>query len=93
MFANYSIEKYKSDIDKNGIEVVWLNILEYCNFKGGTYYSDLRRKHGYEESHNIKLWCMGNEMDCEQKILPMLSNTQMKQTERNGVWIATVLVW
>ena len=39
------------------------NILEYCNFKGGTYYSDLRRKHGYEEPHNIKLWCMGNEMD------------------------------
>jgi len=39
------------------------NILEYCNFKSGTYYSDLRRKHGYEEPHNIKLWCMGNEMD------------------------------
>lgn len=39
------------------------NILEYCNFKEGTYYSDLRKKHGYEEPHNIKLWCMGNEMD------------------------------
>ncbi len=39
------------------------NILEYCNFKKGTYYSDLRRKHGYEEPHNIKLWCLGNEMD------------------------------
>lgn len=32
MFANYSIEKYKSDIDKNGIEEVWLNILEYCKY-------------------------------------------------------------
>ena len=39
------------------------DILEYCNFKKGTYYSDLRRKHGYEEPHNIKLWCLGNEMD------------------------------
>lgn len=39
------------------------NVLEYCNFKGGTYYSDLRKKHGYEEPHNIKLWCLGNEMD------------------------------
>lgn len=39
------------------------NILEYCNFKGGTYYSDLRKKHGYQEPHNIKLWCLGNEMD------------------------------
>lgn len=39
------------------------NILEYCNFKEGTYYSDLRKSHGCKEPHNIKLWCMGNEMD------------------------------
>lgn len=39
------------------------NVLEYCNFKGGTYYSDLRKKHGYENPHNIKVWCLGNEMD------------------------------
>jgi len=39
------------------------NIIEYCNVKGGTYYSDLRRSHGYEEPHDIKLWCLGNEMD------------------------------
>lgn len=39
------------------------NIIEYCNVKGGTYYSDLRKSHGYEEPHNIKLWCLGNEMD------------------------------
>jgi alpha-N-arabinofuranosidase len=39
------------------------NLVEYCNHPGGTYYSDLRRSHGYEEPHNIKLWCLGNEMD------------------------------
>lgn len=39
------------------------NLLEYCNFEGGTYYSDLRRAHGYAEPHNIKVWCLGNEMD------------------------------
>ncbi len=39
------------------------NLLEYCNFPGGTYYSDLRRSHGYEKPHNIKMWCLGNEMD------------------------------
>ncbi|MBE5927931.1 MAG: alpha-N-arabinofuranosidase [Lachnospiraceae bacterium] len=39
------------------------NVLEYCNFKGGTYYSDLRKKHGVDEPYNIKLWCLGNEMD------------------------------
>lgn len=44
------------------------NLLEYCNFKGGTYWSDLRRKHGYEEPHNIKVWCLGNEMDGDWQI-------------------------
>lgn len=39
------------------------NLLEYCNFEGGTYYSDLRKAHGCEKPHNIKLWCLGNEMD------------------------------
>ena len=39
------------------------NVLEYCNFKEGTYYSDLRKSHGYKDPHNITLWCLGNEMD------------------------------
>lgn len=39
------------------------NLVEYCNHKGGTYWSDLRKSHGVEEPHNIKLWCLGNEMD------------------------------
>lgn len=38
-------------------------LLEYCNFKGGTQMSELRRSHGYEEPHNVKTWCLGNEMD------------------------------
>ncbi len=39
------------------------NLVEYCNHEGGSYYSDLRRKHGYEQPHAIKVWCLGNEMD------------------------------
>ncbi|MDO7906725.1 alpha-N-arabinofuranosidase [Paenibacillus sp. JX-17] len=39
------------------------NLVEYTNHPGGTYYSDLRRKHGYEQPHKIKTWCLGNEMD------------------------------
>lgn len=39
------------------------NWLEYCNGKEHTYWADLRREHGYETPHNIKLWCLGNEMD------------------------------
>lgn len=37
--------------------------VEYCNHPQGTYYSDLRRKHGQAEPHDIKVWCLGNEMD------------------------------
>jgi alpha-N-arabinofuranosidase len=39
------------------------NIVEYCNFPKGSYWSDLRRSHGVEKPHDIKLWCLGNEMD------------------------------
>lgn len=39
------------------------HFLEYCNHPGGTYYSDLRKSHGFPEPHNIKFWCLGNEMD------------------------------
>jgi alpha-L-arabinofuranosidase len=37
--------------------------VEYCNVDKGTKWSDLRRQHGYEAPHNVKYWCMGNEMD------------------------------
>ena len=39
------------------------NMVEYCNHPEGTYWSDLRKTHGYGKPHDIKLWCLGNEMD------------------------------
>jgi alpha-N-arabinofuranosidase len=39
------------------------NMLEYCNHPGGTAWSDLRKAHGWEKPHDIKFWCLGNEMD------------------------------
>lgn len=39
------------------------SIVEYCNHPGGSFYSDLRIKHGFKDPHGIKLWCLGNEMD------------------------------
>ncbi len=44
------------------------NLVEYCNHSGGTYWSDLRISHGYSQPHNIKLWCLGNEMDGDWQI-------------------------
>ncbi len=39
------------------------NFLEYCNHPGGSTWSDLRVSHGWAEPHNVRLWCLGNEMD------------------------------
>ena len=37
--------------------------VEYCNYKKGTYYSDLRAKNGHPEPYNVKIWDLGNEVD------------------------------
>jgi alpha-L-arabinofuranosidase len=37
--------------------------VEYCNVERGTKWSDLRRTHGYAQPHNVRYWCLGNEMD------------------------------
>jgi alpha-N-arabinofuranosidase len=37
--------------------------LEYCNAPAGTRYSNLRRENGSPDPHDVKLWCLGNEMD------------------------------
>lgn len=39
------------------------NLVDYCNTPNGTYWSDLRIKHGYAKPHNVRYWCVGNEMD------------------------------
>lgn len=44
------------------------NLVEYCNFPKGTYWSDLRRQNGAEEPFDIKLWSVGNEMDGDWQI-------------------------
>ncbi|MCY4436219.1 MAG: alpha-N-arabinofuranosidase [Chloroflexi bacterium] len=38
-------------------------LVEYCNFPGGTHWSDARRQNGNSEPYGIDLWCLGNEMD------------------------------
>ena len=66
-FASWS-KKAGSDVmmavnlGTRGIEAA-CNLLEYCNHPSGTKYSDWRVSHGVEQPHNIKVWCLGNEMD------------------------------
>ncbi|MBO3083254.1 arabinosylfuranosidase ArfA [Cellulomonas fengjieae] len=38
-------------------------LVEYANHPGGTELSDRRRKNGHDEPFDIRLWCLGNEMD------------------------------
>lgn len=40
-----------------------LDYWEYCNHPGGSQLSDLRIAHGHPQPHDIRLWCLGNEMD------------------------------
>jgi len=40
-----------------------LHWVEYCNYKKGTYYADLRAKYGHPQPYNIKIWDLGNEVD------------------------------
>ena len=44
------------------------DLVEYCNFAGGTYWSDLRKKNGHADPLAIKTWCVGNEMDGDWQI-------------------------
>jgi alpha-L-arabinofuranosidase len=50
------------NLGTRGIEAA-KNLTEYCNHPSGTYWSDLRRSHGYKEPHKIRTWSLGNEMD------------------------------
>jgi len=40
-----------------------VDLLEYCNHPEGTAWSDLRRSNGSKEPHDIRVWCLGNELD------------------------------
>ncbi|MFZ1411594.1 MAG: alpha-N-arabinofuranosidase [Micropruina sp.] len=40
-----------------------IDLLEYTNISGGTLLSEARRTNGREEPFNVRMWCLGNEMD------------------------------
>ncbi len=40
-----------------------MDLLEYCNSDLPTYWADQRRANGHKAPYNVKLWCLGNEMD------------------------------
>lgn len=50
------------NLGTRGVEAA-LDLLEYCNHEEGTKLADERRKNGSEEPYNVRMWCLGNEMD------------------------------
>lgn len=38
-------------------------LVEYCNLNTATHWAAERRRNGNLEPHNVKVWCLGNEMD------------------------------
>lgn len=39
------------------------NFVEYVNHPGGTYWSNLRKENDRADPRDVRLWCLGNEMD------------------------------
>jgi alpha-N-arabinofuranosidase len=50
------------NLGTRGVEAA-RELVEYANHPGGTYLSDLRKENGAADPFDIKLWCLGNEMD------------------------------
>ncbi|WP_033341067.1 arabinosylfuranosidase ArfA [Catenuloplanes japonicus] len=40
-----------------------VDLLEYTNHPGGTHFSDLRAANGRAKPYDVRLWCLGNELD------------------------------
>lgn len=40
-----------------------VDLLDYANGTGGSFHSDLRKKNGAADPYDIRMWCLGNEMD------------------------------
>ncbi|MFP7761981.1 alpha-N-arabinofuranosidase [Marisediminicola sp. LYQ85] len=50
------------NLGTRGIDAA-LDLLEYTNHPSGTALSDQRIANGSVEPHNVRMWCLGNEMD------------------------------
>lgn len=53
---------YAVNLGTRGVQEA-LDVLEYANLRSGTALSDQRIANGSAEPHNIRMWCLGNEMD------------------------------
>lgn len=50
------------NLGTRGIDAT-LDLLEYSNHEGGSMRSEQRIANGAREPHDVRMWCLGNEMD------------------------------
>ena len=65
-------------------------LVEYCNIKGGSKWSDERIKNGHKDPYNIKVWCCGNEMDGPWQICAQTSEEygrKVNETAKMMHWV------
>jgi alpha-N-arabinofuranosidase len=53
---------YALNLGTRGVQEA-ADVLEYCNHPAGTALSEQRRANGANHPFDIRLWCLGNEMD------------------------------
>lgn len=71
----FGLDEFAKWSKKNGSDVMMtvnlatrgvleaMDCVEYCNFQGGTYWSEKRKENGFEEPLDYKYWCLSNEID------------------------------
>jgi alpha-N-arabinofuranosidase len=59
-------------------------LVEYCNIAEGTAISDRRREHGVAKPHDVRLWCLGNEMDGPWQVGRMTAREYGRLASRAG---------
>jgi len=63
--------------------------VEYCNHKGGTFFSDLRKKNGHAEPYRVKYWGVGNEIYGDWQI----GHKNAQDYAKAAVEFAKVMKW
>ncbi|MBL7254772.1 arabinosylfuranosidase ArfA [Paractinoplanes lichenicola] len=71
------------NLGTRGVEAA-AELVEYCNLADGTAAADLRRKHGVAQPHDVRMWCLGNEMDGPWQIGSLTADEYGRLAARAG---------
>lgn len=61
-----------------------VDLLEYANIPGGTTWSDQRKQNGSEKPFDIRIWCLGNELDGPWQLGAMTADDYGKLAARTA---------